>query len=216
MKESAVTFLSDGLQLEGLIAKPDDGGPTRGAVVCHPHPLYGGSMYNNVVSAALEALWKLGYATLRFNFRGVGASDGEHAGGVGEADDARAAIAFLTSQSGVHPDNAILAGYSFGAMAAMRAAPSVKNLAALLLIALPLQMIDATALEGLPFQILLAAGDSDAYCPARQVEALAAELGERAQSRIITGADHFFGGREEDLTTALEAMLPRVSRPQTK
>ena len=77
-------------------------------------------MYNNVVEAILEALWKLGYATLRFNFRGVGASEGEHSGGVGEADDAKAAMRFLLSQPGIASDEAIMAGYSFGAAVAMR------------------------------------------------------------------------------------------------
>ena len=83
MKEESVTFPCGDLRLEGLLAKPDASRAARAAVVCHPHPLYGGSMHNNVVEAVLEALWKLGFATLRFNFRGVGASDGEHSGGVG-------------------------------------------------------------------------------------------------------------------------------------
>ena len=78
-------------------------------------------MYNNVVEAALEALWKLGFATVRFNFRGVGASEGEHSGGVGESDDAKAAMRFLLSQPGIAKDGAIMAGYSFGAAVAMRA-----------------------------------------------------------------------------------------------
>ena len=90
MNEKHVTFRSGELTLEGLIAKPGGGAPA--AVVCHPHPLYGGSMYNNVVEAILEALWQRGFATLRFNFRGVGASEGEHSGGVGEGDDAKAAM----------------------------------------------------------------------------------------------------------------------------
>ncbi|MGH7935311.1 MAG: alpha/beta hydrolase, partial [Candidatus Binataceae bacterium] len=80
MKEQRVTFKSDSLTLEGLLAKPESGAPARGGVVCHPHPLYGGSMYNNVVDAVLNAMWELGWATLRFNFRGVGESEGEHSG----------------------------------------------------------------------------------------------------------------------------------------
>src|SRR5579864_2547142 len=83
MKEQPVTFRSGSLALKGLIAKPEGAAPTRAGVVCHPHPLYGGSMYNNVVDAALEAMWSLGWASLRFNFRGVGESEGEHSGGAG-------------------------------------------------------------------------------------------------------------------------------------
>ncbi len=99
MNEIPVSFRSGDLTLEGLIANP--GGNAPAAVVCHPHPMYGGSMYNNVVDAILAAMWQTGYATLRFNFRGVGASEGEHDGGPGEVDDAIAATAFMLAQPGV-------------------------------------------------------------------------------------------------------------------
>src|SRR5260370_23889912 len=124
MKEERVTFKSSDLTLEGMIAYPGGAGPHRAAVVCHPHPLYGGSMYNNVVDAVLEALHARGFATLRFSFRGVGQSEGEFDNGKGEADDAIAAIHFLTAQKGVRTDGAVLAGYSYGAMTAVRAAAS--------------------------------------------------------------------------------------------
>ena len=120
IKEERVTFKSGDLTLEGMIASPDSARPHRAAVVCHPHPFYGGSMYNNVVDAVLEALHARGFATLRFNFRGVGQSEGEFDNGKGEADDAIAAIRFLTAQKGVRADSAVLAGYSFGAMTAVR------------------------------------------------------------------------------------------------
>jgi alpha/beta superfamily hydrolase len=210
MKEHPVTFRSASLTLEGLIAKPEGTAPVHAGVVCHPHPLYGGSMYNNVVDAALEAMWNLGWATLRFNFRGVGDSEGEHGGGEGEADDAAAAVQFLTSETGVQPSNAILAGYSFGAMAAMRAAPRISDLGALALIALPIRMIDGAALDDYKGPIVLAAGNHEEYCPAAQLETVHQRLGSRAQIRIIDGADHFFGGCEQELTTALAAMLKAV------
>jgi len=211
MEEERVSFNSGDLTLEGLLAKPAGTDPVRGAVVCHPHPLYGGSMYNNVVDAALAAIWELGWATLRFNFRGVGASEGEHTGGPGEAADASAAIKFLNEQSGVLPDGAVLVGYSFGAMAAMTAAPQINSLAALTLIALPIQMADTAVLEQFSRPIILAAGDNDGYCPARQLEALHRRLGGRSQLKIIPGADHFFSGFEEELAEALEPMLKAVT-----
>src|ERR1700719_3146739 len=114
MDEIQVSFRSGDLTLEGLLANPGGGAPA--AVVCHPHPMYGGSMYNNVVERILAAMWQAGYATLRFNFRGVGASDGEHDGGRGEVDDAAAAMTYLRSQPGVARSGAVMAGYSFGAM----------------------------------------------------------------------------------------------------
>jgi alpha/beta superfamily hydrolase len=207
MKEQHVTFPSGSLTLEGLLAKPDGIAQARGGVVCHPHPLYGGSMYNNVVDAVLAAMWKKDWATLRFNFRGVGESEGEHGGGVGEAEDAAAAIAFLESQPGVRKDGPILSGYSFGSIAAMTAAPKIRDLGALVLVALPLKMADARALKDFAGPIILAAGDSDMYCPVPQLEALHQELGDRSQLRIIQGADHFFGGCEVELADAIESML---------
>ena len=102
--EKQVTFRSGDLTLEGLLASRDSEAPA--AVVCHPHPMYGGSMHNNAVEAILAAMWQLGYATLRFNFRGVGASEGEHDGGPGEVDDAVAAMTFLLAQPGVRKDGA--------------------------------------------------------------------------------------------------------------
>ena len=207
MKEQRVTFPSGSLTLEGLLAKPEGLKPVRGAVVCHPHPLYGGSMYNNVVDAVLAAMWKKEWATLRFNFRGVGESEGEHGGGAGEAEDAAAAVAFLTSQSAVQADGVVLAGYSFGSIAAMTAASKIGNLGALVLVALPLKMADARTLKDFAGSIVLAAGDGDTYCPVPQLEALHKDLGACAQLRIIEGADHFFGGFEVELAEAIESMI---------
>jgi len=210
MKEHQVTFPSGSLKLEGLLATPDAVATVRGGVVCHPHPLYGGSMYNNVVDSVLAAMWKKEWATLRFNFRGVGASEGEHGGGVGEAEDAAAAVAYLTTQPGIHKDGVVLAGYSFGSIAAMAAAPKIANLGALVLVALPLKMADVRALKDFAGPIVMAAGDGDMYCPAPQLEALHKELGARAQLRIIAGADHFFGGFEVELADAIESMLRAI------
>ncbi|MGD0290281.1 MAG: alpha/beta family hydrolase [Candidatus Binataceae bacterium] len=207
MKEQHVTFPSGALTLEGLLAKPEGLKPVRGAVVCHPHPLYGGSMYNNVVEAVLAAMWKKEWATLRFNFRGVGESEGEHGGGAGEAEDAAAAIAFLTSQSGIERDGAMLAGYSFGSIAAVVAATKINNLGGLVLVALPLKMADARALSNFGGPVMLAAGTGDMYCPVPQLEALHKQLGSHAQLRMVEGADHFFGGFEVELADAIESML---------
>src|SRR5580704_5785150 len=138
------------------MATPDGIAPTRCAVVCHPHPLYGGSMYNNVVDALLAAFWKKGWATLRFNFRGVGESEGAHDGGAGEAEDAAAALAFLTAQAGIQPHDAVLAGYSFGSVATVTAAQKIKNLGGVVLVALPLKLVDARMLKDGATPILMA------------------------------------------------------------
>jgi len=207
MKEERVRFKSGDLTLEGMIGYPDGVGPHRAAAVCHPHPLYGGSMYNNVVDAVLEALHAHGFATLRFNFRGVGQSEGEFDNGKGEADDAIAAIHFLTAQKGVRADRVVLAGYSFGAMTAVRATASVEEVAAIVAVALPLGMIDASALGAITKPIVLLTGDQDSYCSANHLTALAERLGPLARVKIIPGADHFFGGREHEITAALDEAL---------
>jgi uncharacterized protein len=206
MHEEQITFSSGELTLEGMIARPASTAQ-RGAVVCHPHPLYGGSMFNNVVEAALEAMWRLDWATLRFNFRGVGNSEGDHSGGTGEAGDAAAAVRFLAGELALSSQKIALAGYSFGAMAAMNAVSLLPDLGALILIALPLRMAQAEALKQLNAPIVLAAGDHDNYCPPAQLQALHQALGSRAQLKIINGADHFFGGYEAQLADAVEAML---------
>jgi len=210
MKEERVTFKSSDLTLEGMIAYPDGAGPHRAAVVCHPHPLYGGSMYNNVVDAVLGALHARGFATLRFNFRGVGQSEGEFDDGKGEADDAVAAVRFLTTQKGVKGAGAVLAGYSFGAATAVRAAASTKEVAAIVAIALPLGVIDPSALGAITKPIVLLAGDQDSYCPVNDLAALAERLAPLARLKIIPGADHFFGGRDHEIVAALDEALATV------
>jgi uncharacterized protein len=206
MKEERIIFPAGDLRLEGMIARTAST-VERGAVVCHPHPLYGGSMFNNVVEAALDAMWRLGWATLRFNFRGVGQSEGEHSGGRGEADDAAAAVWFMAEELGLSTPRIVLAGYSFGAMAAVNAASSLPDLGTLMLIALPLRTSDADALRQLNATLVLVGGDRDNYCPPVQLQALQESIGSRAQVKIIKGADHFFGGYEAELTNALEPML---------
>jgi uncharacterized protein len=152
----------------------------------------------------------LSWATLRFNFRGVGRSQGEHSGGRGEADDAAAAARFMAAELGLTNQRIVLAGYSFGAIAAMNAASSLPGLGALMLIALPLRMANADGLEQMNAPVVLVGGDRDDYCPPAQLRALSDALGSRTQLKIVSGADHFFGGYEAELTDALETMLSAV------
>jgi uncharacterized protein len=203
MAEQQITFKSGELTLEGLLANP--GGDAPAAVICHPHPMYGGSMYNNVVEAVLAALWRLGYATLRFNFRGVGESEGEHDGGIGEVDDARAALAYLVAQPGVRPRDAVMAGYSFGALVAMRAGVD-SGIGRIVAVALPIAMMPISSVAPLK-PILLASGDRDSYSPVPKLKELAAKLGPSARLEVVAGADHFFGGYEDQLTQVIERAI---------
>jgi len=206
MNEIQVSFRSGDLTLEGLLANP--GGNAPAAVVCHPHPLYGGSMFNNVVEAILTPMWHAGYATLRFNFRGVGASEGEHDGGPGEVDDAVAATAFLLAQSGVRKEGAVMAGYSFGAMVAVTAGYERAEIARIVAVALPLAMADARIPDGAAKPVLMVSGDRDSYSPVAGLQALKSRIGGSARLEIVAGTDHFFGGHEAELSRVLGAALP--------
>ena len=205
MDETQVSFRSGDLTLEGLLANPGGGAPA--AVVCHPHPMYGGSMHNNVVEAILAATWQAGYATLRFNFRGVGASEGEHEGGPGEVDDALAAMSFILAQPGVRKEGAAMTGYSFGAMVALSAGCERAEIARVVAVALPLAMADTRVPDGASKPVLLVSGDRDSYSPVAGLQALASRIGGSARLEIIAGADHFFGGREAELSHAIAEAL---------
>jgi uncharacterized protein len=207
VKEELVRFACGDLKLEGLLARPGGTAPVPGAVVCHPHPMYGGSMHNNVVEAVLDAMWQAGYATLRFNFRGVGASEGEYDGDEGEVLDARAAVKFIASQPGVLADQIILAGYSFGAAVAVREGMPDPAVARIIAVALPVGVMDSGAEGDAKKPVLLVSGDRDSYSPEAKVRAVASGLGPLARVEIIAGADHLFGGYEEEVTAAIAAAL---------
>ena len=197
--ERRVDFVTGGLRLEGRLSLPD--GATAGAVICHPHPQYGGTMENNVVLAVAAALQSLGMATLRFNFRGVGASEGRHEGGAGEVTDAAAAVAFLRA-AGVH--EITLVGYSFGAAVAARAVGDDATLASrLVLVAPPLTFVSLDALAHCPLPKLLIAGEHDAYCPLTALREAAGRLPAPTTVVTIPAADHFFFGSEAALAAPL-------------
>jgi len=193
LNEETLRFAAGGLSLEGRVALPPSA--RRAAVVCHPHPQYGGDMDNSVVVGATRALQDAGVATLRFNFRGVGASEGSYSGGLAEAEDARAAVTCLREHL---PSGAIsLGGYSFGAMVALLAGHDHAEVDRLFAIALPATMFDTGPIEQSTKPKLLLLGDRDQYCPVPAMEALVARLaGENSLVRI-EGADHFLFGVEE-------------------
>jgi len=178
------------LSLEALLAIPD--APSAGVVICHPHPLYGGDMDNPVVVRVQEVCADLGLATLRFNFRGVGGSGGAHGDGVGEQDDARAALEALARATGGAPS--AIAGYSFGARIAALVACGDPRVGGLAMIAPPLGMYDFACIEGVRAPTLMVAGTADSYCPVPDFARLSARL-PSATAVSIEGADHFFFGK---------------------
>jgi uncharacterized protein len=175
-----ISLKSGDLRLEAVL-RPGEG--DLGALVLHPHPQYGGEMDNHVVVGIAEALASLGATTLRFNFRGVGESEGRYDGGKGEADDARAAVAALREQA--PGKRLVLSGYSFGAMIAAAIAGEAEP-AGLILVSPP---VSAGALPRLDPKVptLLITGDVDAVAPAAAVKALAGGL---VSAVVVDGADH--------------------------
>jgi alpha/beta superfamily hydrolase len=206
MEEMAVRFWSGELLLEGLIARPATG-QARGAIVCHPHPQYGGSMHNNVVEAILQAMWARAITTLRFNFRGVGESQGSFDGGRGEVADTIAAIEFLGSQAEVKRGAIIAAGYSFGAIVGLRAGGSAVSVNDLIAVAPPIALLDLGSLKGSQKRIGLIVADADDYCPADRLRAIHNQIGDKARLKVIEGTNHFFGGFEAEVTGAILEML---------
>ena len=202
METSVALDVPGGLRLEALLALPESA--KAGLVVCHPHPLYGGDMDNPVVVRVAEVAQGVGIATLRFNFRGVGASGGVHAGGEGEQDDVAAALAALAGR--LPAESPIgLAGYSFGALVAARVAAAMPALPALALLAPPLGMYDLDFLGHAPSHTLLLSGNRDQYCPAEALERLGLRLGTGVE--IIEGAEHFFFGKLFPMSEAVERWL---------
>jgi len=203
MNEEPVIFRSEGLKLEGLLYQPRDVAEARGAVVCHPHPLYGGSMLDVIVEAILKAMWAIDCATLRFNFRGVGNSQGEYDEGRGEARDAEAAVKYIAGLRGMQRGKVILAGYSLGAMAAVNAAAHTPEVTTVVAVAPPILADGVGQLVALKKRLVVVAGEEDRYCPPAQLEVLRNALIGLIRLKIIPGADHFFAGHEEQVTAAL-------------
>lgn len=202
--EERVMFPVGDLMLEGLLSVPRDGAGV-GVVICHPHPLRGGEMSNNVVSALTRGFIAADLATLRFNFRGVGRSDGVHDEGRGEIDDVKAAVTFLAGR-GPFATLAV-AGYSFGALVGLMAGAEDDRVQKLIGVALPIATRDASFLKLVRKPKLLISGDRDDYSPAGDLKALFAAMPEPKAMELITAADHFFAGLERGVSEAATAFL---------
>lgn len=202
--EEHITFAVGPLTLEGLYSTPAHP-PRCGVVLCHPHPLYGGDMYNNVVAALAVAMQQAGLATLRFNFRGVGRSSGTHDQGQGEMDDVSAAVTYLLGRQDL-PMVAV-AGYSFGSMVGLRTGVTDDRVHALIGVALPIGTRDASFLLPCTKPKLLITGDHDHVAPLPALQDLMRQLPEPKALEVIQGADHFFREQEWDVAQVATAFL---------
>ncbi len=195
------------IALEGLFSPPaQPGGPA--VVVCHPHPLYGGDMHNNVVAGVCRSVRAQGWAVLRFNFRGVGRSGGGHGGGEAETADVAAALGWLAATVGPVP--VFLAGYSFGAWVGSRAALRGAGLTGFAAVAPPLALYPMGELARLDLPRLVVAGGCDAYCPPDRLDAWLAGASGRVEVARIPTADHFFVGLEDEVGEAVAGFFRRI------
>jgi len=212
--EERVRFSVQELNLEGRWLAPAEG-PGPAAVICHPHPLFGGSMDNNVVIEIAQALARAGWGALRFNFRGVGLSQGRYDFMKGEVEDVKAALAFVRTRTETAPAKVALVGYSFGGLMALFAAAEIKELAALALVSpmVPEKGFAKEArlkpLRGSSWPAFAGAGSRDAFCPPKALDGLAQFL--PCRTRIFPEADHFWWGQEEALAQAVAEFLAKGS-----
>lgn len=203
-----VNFKSGLLTLEGLLSLPPDYAGVS-AIVCHPHPLYGGDMNNLLVARIASALAATGVAVLRFNFRGAGASEGFHDGGEGEAGDISAALTFLLEE--LRPEAVHLAGYSFGAAMMMKMAENDRRAASLSAVAPPVAFMKVgvgPVDDGRPK--LVVTGSRDGFCDQPAFARWYEKLAEPKLHFQVEGADHFFGGVETTVAATVADFLTEV------
>lgn len=195
---------------------------THAAVVCHPHPLFGGTLHNKVVFHIMKALNSFGFPVLRFNFRGAGLSQGEHDKGDGEVEDVRTALDWLDAEFHLP---LLLAGFSFGSAVGLRAACPDSRVRALVGVGVPVVPVAEATEEPRVYAYdflrdcvkpkLLISGARDRFGPRAKLEELAASLPAPKRLVIVEGADHFFEGRLRELREAIESWVKEtVAAPQ--
>jgi uncharacterized protein len=194
---------------------------THAAVVCHPHPLFGGTLHNKVVFHAMKALNSFGFPVLRFNFRGTGLSQGEHDYGSGEIDDVRAALDWLDSEFHLP---LIFAGFSFGAAVGLRAACADSRVRATIGLGVPVAPVAADTEEPRVYTYeflqtcnkpkLFVSGARDQFGPRAKLEAMVASLPDPKKLVLIEGGDHFFEGRLREMREAIEAWVKEAVSSQ--
>lgn len=195
-------------RLEAVLDRPGEGALAGAAVVCHPHPQHGGTLHNKVAHTLARAFVRSGYEVLRFNFRGTEQSEGSFDHGIGELDDAQAAIEFMRSRHGAFP--LWLAGFSFGAAIAVKAAV-VTHVDGLLSVAPAISRF-ASGLETQPdCPWLIVQGDQDELVDIEETVTWVDSLEPGPELLILTGAEHFFHGR---LTELRESVMEFIARHQ--
>jgi uncharacterized protein len=190
-------------KLEALLWTVPNPSPPMAAVVCHPHPLFGGTMHNKVVYQTAKALHRRGLAVLRFNFRGAGSSEGTHDRGEGEQEDVRAALDYLAAE--FPSAEILLAGFSFGSRVGLRVGCVDQRVAEVIGLGIPVDDADLSFLRECTKPKLFIQGGYDQFGSRAKVEALLDTLPEPKRLVVINGADHFFTGQLDKVAGAIDA-----------
>ena len=191
-------------RLEAILWAPSGGArPPLAAVVCHPHPLFGGTMHNKVIYQTAKSLDARGIPVLRFNFRGAGLSAGVHDRGLGERDDVRAALNFLASEFPGVP--LMLAGFSFGAWVGMRVGCEDPRVSHLIGLGIPVNSSDFSFLRQCTKPKLFVHGGNDEHGAIEKVKALIPTLSGNSHLVVVKGVDHFFAGKLDQVGRAINA-----------
>lgn len=177
----------------------------QAAIVCHPHPLYGGTMHNKVVFRAAKAATQVDAPALRFNFRGVGRSGGEYGGGVGERDDARAALDYLVTRFPQAP--VAMMGFSFGSVVALAVGSTDARVNSLVGIGLPVNSVDFHFLQKVQKPKLLVQGTQDQFGSCENMKKLFSSLKAPKRLRFVEDADHFVTGKLVELQLEVREFL---------
>jgi len=196
-----IKFTSETFIIEWLLEKKSG---DKAVVVTHPHPLYGGDMDNPVVDSIVRVYQKKGYTTLRFNFRGVGNSQGSYGDGLGEQTDVRAALAFLADMGIQQID---LAGYSFGARVNASVEPIGVPYERMVMVSPPVGFMDFKNVSALERLALVVAGSRDDIAPPDLIRKHLPVWNQQARFEVVEGADHFYSGYRKALETVLESAL---------
>ena len=205
--EQHISFASGNLTLEGLYAKKRG---TRGAIITHPHPLYGGDMSNPVVEALVRSYNRKNISTLRFNFRGAGRSEGEHDGGIGEGQDILAAINFLL-EAGITSIH--LTGYSFGSWVIAHLPEVPAEVDGMVFVSPPIAFIPFRDVHSLPLLQLVITGEEDEIAPVHLIRNSLHDWNPAAQFEVIDAADHFYYGSFDALEEVMFNYLSKRSDP---
>ena len=202
--EKPISFSSEAYRISGLM---DDQGTQKAVVITHPYPLYGGDMHNPVVAVLQRAYGQAGYTTLRFDFRGVGASEGRYTDGQGEIVDVLAALSHVADMGISDID---LAGYSFGAWVNAQIPPEEAFAEEMVMVSPPVAFIDFEPMQKIPNLKLVITGSRDDIAPAHMIRERLPSWNPASQFEIIAGADHFYSGYADSLASTLMAHIKTI------